>query len=76
MRSQEVAQAEERNDETQTMIRRFTDELVDNQPDDSLTNSLKLAVDEKDKELEFAKPWRNQYESSIPVYVYEDIERL
>ena len=69
MRSHEDAQPHDVNDENQTIIRRFTDELEDDQPNDSLTSSLKLAVDEKDKELELAKPWRSQYEAPIPVYV-------
>ena len=71
MRPYEDAQRHEPNEATQTVIRRFTDELEDDQPNDSLTSSFKLAVDEKDKELELAKPWRNHYEAPIPVYVFE-----
>lgn len=70
MKSQEVAQHSDLGGETHTLIRRFTDEVINDEPDNALAHSLKAAVDEKDKELELAKPWRSKYEASIGVYVF------
>lgn len=53
---------------TRTLIRGFTDEVVHNDPEDSLAQSLRLAVEEKDRALELARPWRSQYEAPITVY--------
>ena len=63
-------ESEESRLETQELIRRFTEEASEEQPNDPLLGCLKRTTDEKEMELELQQPWKYQYESDMPVFVY------
>ena len=67
MEHQQVVQRDGASGETRTLIRRFTDELLNDEPENTLAQSLKDAVEERDQALELATPWRSQYEAPITV---------
>lgn len=63
------AETEESRHETQQLIRRFTDEAAERDPDDPLVGCLKQTTDEKESEFQVDRPWKHQYESDVPVFV-------